>query len=269
MVTELEPAPPSSQNVPAPVIALFGRGDPFVTPSSPLEELVTGRLRLAQVVRQDTTIFVRIERSLPVKAICLTRRERRVFELLLAGRSQKQIAYDVGVSFTTVNTHVQAALRKLGLGRSEHAIVVAAALSGKAGGRLWLSPPALASTFAGEEREWTLRVELSRSALHALTDAEREVALLVVDGSTNAEIGSARGSSPRTVANQVAAVFRKLEAHGRLELVRRLIHRRPSQSGEFRLLPEGAERLSELGGAERPAAGYDVPHSWMKGPSVG
>jgi len=224
---------------------------------------MTGRLRLAQIVRQDTTIFVRLQRHTGPKASTLTPRERRVFTLLLAGRSQKQIAYDVGVSFTTVNTHVQSGLRKLGLGRSEHAIVVAAALSGKAFGRLWVESSPTGTPAPDEDMR--LRIELSRSALRILTQAEREVALLVVDGSTNAEIGTARGSSPRTVANQVASVFRKLEAHGRLELVRHLVARKPPASGEFRLSPEVSEFLE----AERAAAGYDASHTWMKEPSVG
>jgi DNA-binding CsgD family transcriptional regulator len=265
MVTEVEYAPSSSHKVPASVIDLFGRGESFGNELTPLEALMTGRLRLSQIVRQDTTIFVRVERHAGAKSSTLTPRERRVFALLLSGRSQKQIAYDVGVSFTTVNTHVQSGLRKLGLGRSEHAIVVAAALAAGGGGRLWLDSPAptLESCPAGEDLR--LRIELSRSALRILTQAEREVALLVVDGSTNAEIGSVRGSSPRTVANQVASVFRKLEAHGRLELVRRLVSKKPPASGEFRLFPEALDFPEP----ERIAAGYDASRSWMKEPPVG
>ena len=65
-------------------------------------------------------------------------------------------------------------------------------------------------------------MELCSQSLKELTLAEREVTLLVLDGLTNAEIGAQRHSSPRTVANQIAAVFRKLSIHGRLELIRRL-----------------------------------------------
>lgn len=46
--------------------------------------------------------------------------------------------------------------------------------------------------------------------LAALTQAEREVAELAARGATNAEIARARGTSPRTVANQIATIFRKL-----------------------------------------------------------
>lgn len=56
----------------------------------------------------------------------------------------------------------------------------------------------------------------------ALTDAEREVARRVVGGCTNAEVGAARGSSERTVANQLQSIYRKLGVSDRRELARRL-----------------------------------------------
>ena len=56
----------------------------------------------------------------------------------------------------------------------------------------------------------------------ALSAAERSVALAVVRGLSNAEIASERGTSMRTVANQVASIFRKLGAHSRLDLARML-----------------------------------------------
>lgn len=55
-----------------------------------------------------------------------------------------------------------------------------------------------------------------------LTNAERAVALLVLEGSSDAQIAAARGVSKRTVANQIAAVFRKLGVRSRVELAARL-----------------------------------------------
>ena len=52
-----------------------------------------------------------------------------------------------------------------------------------------------------------------------LTPSESEVMAHLVAGRSNAEIAVLRGSSPRTVANQVASVFRKLGVASRLELV--------------------------------------------------
>jgi DNA-binding CsgD family transcriptional regulator len=54
-----------------------------------------------------------------------------------------------------------------------------------------------------------------------LTPAERHVTLAVIAGHSNADIARMRGSSPRTVANQLAAIFRKLGVRSRSELAAR------------------------------------------------
>jgi len=54
-----------------------------------------------------------------------------------------------------------------------------------------------------------------------LSDAEREVLALVVEGKSNQEIAAARGTSERTVANQIASLLRKLGAPSRYALIGR------------------------------------------------
>ena len=56
----------------------------------------------------------------------------------------------------------------------------------------------------------------------SLTKAERAVALLVLEGRSDADIAGMRGVSKRTVANQIASIFRKLEVRSRVELAARL-----------------------------------------------
>jgi len=58
-------------------------------------------------------------------------------------------------------------------------------------------------------------------ALLSLTHAELAVARKLVEGLSNAGIAAARGTSERTVANQVASLFRKLGVGSRAELARR------------------------------------------------
>ncbi len=53
-----------------------------------------------------------------------------------------------------------------------------------------------------------------------LGDAEREVAEMAARGLSNREIAKARGTSERTVANQLASIFRKLGVTSRVELAR-------------------------------------------------
>jgi DNA-binding NarL/FixJ family response regulator len=52
-----------------------------------------------------------------------------------------------------------------------------------------------------------------------LTEAELVVAAALVTGASADEIAQARGTSPRTVANQIAAIHRKLRVDSRMSLL--------------------------------------------------
>lgn len=52
-----------------------------------------------------------------------------------------------------------------------------------------------------------------------LSKAEREVALLVLAGASNEEIAHHRGTAMQTVANQLHAIFRKMEVGSRAEFI--------------------------------------------------
>lgn len=54
-----------------------------------------------------------------------------------------------------------------------------------------------------------------------LTSSEREVVTLILAGMSSQQIAERRRRSYRTVANQLAAVYRKLQVAGRAELVAR------------------------------------------------
>ena len=51
-----------------------------------------------------------------------------------------------------------------------------------------------------------------------LTPSEREVATLILEGRDNPTIAALRGTSARTIANQVASIFAKLGVRSRAEL---------------------------------------------------
>jgi DNA-binding CsgD family transcriptional regulator len=59
----------------------------------------------------------------------------------------------------------------------------------------------------------------SVDVLAGLTPAERAVARLAAAGCSNADIGRARGSSARTIANQLASIYRKVGVGSRAELI--------------------------------------------------
>ncbi len=60
------------------------------------------------------------------------------------------------------------------------------------------------------------------SASAVLSEAERGIATLVVEGKTNAAIARARRTSPHTVANQIQSMFEKLGVGSRTALAQRL-----------------------------------------------
>lgn len=51
-----------------------------------------------------------------------------------------------------------------------------------------------------------------------LTSTETEIACGVLAGLSNADIARKRGTAVRTIANQVASIYRKLQVRSRLEL---------------------------------------------------
>jgi DNA-binding NarL/FixJ family response regulator len=55
-----------------------------------------------------------------------------------------------------------------------------------------------------------------------LTSAERSVLSMLLDGLSSLQIARQRGTSVRTVANQAAAIFRKLGVHRRAQLAHAL-----------------------------------------------
>jgi DNA-binding CsgD family transcriptional regulator len=58
--------------------------------------------------------------------------------------------------------------------------------------------------------------------LTALSGAEGEVAIAIMNGMSNEEIASARGTSANTVAKQVTSIFAKLGVGSRRELIARV-----------------------------------------------
>ena len=78
---------------------------------------------------------------------------------------------------------------------------------------------------ADEDETGVLTFPLSGSALpECLSPAERDVARGVIAGKSNAEIAAGRGTSARTVANQMASLFKKLGVGSRREIAALCCH---------------------------------------------
>ncbi len=65
---------------------------------------------------------------------------------------------------------------------------------------------------------FVLSLPLEPDLPDTLTDSEREVILLALQGASNAEIAEQRGTALQTVANQIRSAFGKLGVNSRTEL---------------------------------------------------
>jgi len=74
----------------------------------------------------------------------------------------------------------------------------------------------------GKEQFAVMSEEAPMQPAPTLTAAEQQVLELLLSGASNAEIAKKRKTAIRTVANQVASLFRKYAVGSRAELAARL-----------------------------------------------
>jgi DNA-binding NarL/FixJ family response regulator len=139
----------------------------------------------------------------------LSPRERDVAVLLERRLSNKAIAIELGLAEGCVAGFVASIRRKLRVtSRAELARAIAAPDAGR-----------VTELRIGRER---LVVMSAPSAalrpLGVLTSAERDVAIAVAGGASNAAIARTRGTSESTIVNQLVSIYRKLGIHSRAEL---------------------------------------------------
>jgi DNA-binding NarL/FixJ family response regulator len=180
--------------------------------------LLNGYIHVAAFSRSDANFVVGLTPSQSRSQVQFRAREQRIIQSLVLGRSQKQIGYEVELSAAAVSGAIQRILRKLGLARWEHLVAVACALERQERVSLKSATQAVLAGACLEVQAMACPAVLSR-----LTAAERDIALHVVEGCSNAQIACLRDTSTRTIANQISSLFRKLEVQGRLELILRLL----------------------------------------------
>jgi DNA-binding NarL/FixJ family response regulator len=148
----------------------------------------------------------------------LSRTELQVAALRARGAAIKVLASDFGCAPSSISQRLVRARRKLKL-RNEAELVglflsdamrraCAAAMCGAAPGQSGREAATLVLRYA--KPRWALPPCLSNS--------ERLIALDLIAGSRALAIARARSISPRTVANHVASIFRKVRVSSRIEL---------------------------------------------------
>lgn len=184
--------------------------------------LVAGRYSVVDWVDSDARRFlVAVDNAVfEGGPRALSRREREVVEFAMHGRSNREIAYALGLGEGTVARTIRDSLRKLGGARRQD---LAALFGGHdvLVGRVADDPQIVA--IASTPRFPTSWEDLS--------SAERAVVELALRGRSDEEIARERGTSLRTIGNQLSRVYRRLGVAGRTELAA-LLGTQPSARGD-------------------------------------
>jgi len=89
-----------------------------------LHSVVSGEIYMPDAIEVDPQENL-VENDITARIESLTRQQRVVLGHLVQGRLNKQIAYDLSVSMTTVKAHVSAILQKLGVFSRTQAVIMA------------------------------------------------------------------------------------------------------------------------------------------------
>jgi DNA-binding NarL/FixJ family response regulator len=185
------------------------------------------------------TLMVGRRRSEGHAAPLLSCREIHVLAFRARAYGVKLIAFELQMSQATVSRTLTIGLRKLGLHAPTDLVRFAGPTpeSSTVSGthrvipqsiptieqlQLTLPPGSRASFFETDERYVVLSFpsseELAPTLSESLSQAEREVLLSLVSGSSPSEIAKARRTSQSTVNNQLQSLYKKLHVGSRLEL---------------------------------------------------
>jgi len=151
-------------------------------------------------------------------------RNIEILRRVVRGEQQKVIALELDLSASSVAVSAMQGARAMGLlcqVRRIPAVVFMAAHANE------LDQPVNARwsslLWEGVEHRVVSAERPAAAAVGQLSRAERHIADLLLERLSNAEIAQIRRTSIRTVANQLASVQLKLRAHGRMEVLSRLI----------------------------------------------
>jgi DNA-binding NarL/FixJ family response regulator len=176
------------------------------------DALLVGRMRL--VSREEDGVNGCVL-GFEAASVRLSRRELSVLAAAEGGAANKLVAIEQSLSCSTVSESLQMALTKLGFASRAEFLKVMACLR--------VNGPEHGARLVRDEQLCWLFLPVEALGLDPrLTRAERQVVAGVLNGRTNAAIAVARRTSCRTVANQLAAIYRKLGVSSRWELAARV-----------------------------------------------
>jgi DNA-binding NarL/FixJ family response regulator len=191
-------------------------------------ELTQGSCRVLDAYFHGDQCYLLLLPQARQRGVALSGRRLEIVESVLRGTRQKAIAIDLAVTPSTVALESRQALRCLGTDTKPsrvHPLLMLAVRAAEEPTRIVARSATLAV------RDLELRVMATRRPEGTLAGrmpgAELEVIRGLVEGLSYEELARRRGTSRRTVANQISAAFRRLNVSGRNELVQVLFAREP------------------------------------------
>jgi DNA-binding NarL/FixJ family response regulator len=196
--------------------------EPSFGASVVLDHLVSGRLRVAASYCSSFGCHLDLEPAPPgVHPPCS--KDAATLERILLGETQKEIAFDFERSVSTINARASRCLQQLGIESSTSNVPTALLLLVRsARGRLGRQvPPGTLSALGPTLHRLTF---VRPGAIPALwSPAERCLIDALVEGLSRGEMARLRHTSLRTIANQMAQVYRKASVSGRIPFLNQLI----------------------------------------------
>jgi DNA-binding CsgD family transcriptional regulator len=146
----------------------------------------------------------------------LTPREFQVVALSARGMMAKEVGSELAITAATARGTLSRSMAKLGLARGARLVSAWCAFT----------RPAKSFTIGLGQTELVFTCELApRDGVQHLTPSERSILGDLLAGRSNRTISVHRGTSERTVANQVAILFRKFRVSTRRELSAKVLGR--------------------------------------------
>lgn len=173
--------------------------------------LIAGKLYVASSHCASESCWAVIEERR--RAIVPSARAVAVLERVLGGEAQKVLAYELGRAVATIAGYCSQALKAIAYehncARAPILLVMAANAARGA------SVPKAKLERVLDDGSWLISVVLpGRNLAQRLSPGEWDVARAAIEGKSHAEIARARGTSTRTIANQLSSVFGKTGIYG-------------------------------------------------------
>ncbi|HTQ06914.1 MAG TPA: LuxR C-terminal-related transcriptional regulator [Polyangiaceae bacterium] len=146
-----------------------------------------------------------------------------ILRRVLAGERQKVAAVELRRAPSTISVYCRSCLEYMGVrdSASRAPLLLMLAAHASLGAEL-----GAVRSFSNDSGEVLSAERPDNDLPSCLSAAEKCVVRMMVEGGSHVNMAEQRACSHRTVANQLAAVFRKLHVSGRGELVASLVRRR-------------------------------------------